>query len=82
MKKRLSLLAAILATGTLASPAIAADHYIRGDIGINWINDVPNGSSRAHMNSGVTGTAAIGSDYGIYRVEGEIGYLDSDIKRI
>ena len=83
MKKRFSLLAAILAAGTLSAPAFAADkHYVRGDIGINWFNDVPNGPSKAVMNNGFTGTAAIGCNYNSYRLEGEAGYLESGIDRV
>jgi len=82
MKKRFSLLAAILAAGTLSTPAMAADHYVSGAIGISWLNDVPALGSKFLMNSGITGTAAVGCDYKGYRFEGEAGYQDSSIKTL
>ncbi|NTU68698.1 MAG: porin family protein [Chlorobiaceae bacterium] len=80
MKKRHSLLAALLAAGTLSAPAFAAGHYVSGNVGINWMNDVTGSGSKAEMKTGTTFNGAVGCNYENYRMEAEAGYQDNYIK--
>jgi len=72
MKKTYSLLIAALAVTCLATPVQAANHY--GSIfgGAVWMND-------SALNTGMTGTAALGCDYGSTRLEAEVGWQNNDI---
>jgi opacity protein-like surface antigen len=84
MKKTLSLVAAFVVAGLWSAPAQAADQYVSAFGGISWMNE-------ANLDSGITGTAAIGCDYGDTRLEAEMGYqsgsletsaYDNDFRRI
>ncbi|WP_242664249.1 outer membrane beta-barrel protein [Chlorobium sp. N1] len=83
MKKNIAILAAGLAfTGFAASPAMAADHYISGNAGISWMNDIddaPNTADNLVMDGGYIVLGALGCDYGDYRLELEGGYQQSDV---
>ncbi|HWQ25548.1 MAG TPA: outer membrane beta-barrel protein [Chlorobaculum sp.] len=82
MKKHFSMLAsALIAAGTFSAPAFAADHYVSGNVGISWINEV-GAVSGPHLetDSGINLLAAIGCDYGNYRLEAEAGYQHNDFK--
>jgi opacity protein-like surface antigen len=87
MKKRFALLAAFLAAGTISAPAFAANHYVSGAVGINWVNDVPNmpaaiQPNTALMNNGLALTGAMGCEYNSYRLEGEVGYMEGSIDKV
>lgn len=70
MKKSLSLLAAFLVAGMFAAPVQAADQYVSAFGGMSWMNELD-------LESGLTGTAAIGCDYGDARLEAEMGYQNN-----
>jgi opacity protein-like surface antigen len=82
MKKRLPMLAAaMIAAGTLSTPAFAADHYVSGNVGISWINEIkPISGPNLQTDDGVNLLGAVGCDYGNYRIETEAGYQHNDIK--
>jgi len=63
MKKKLALLTAGLAlAGFSAAPASAADHYVSGNAGITWMNDVDYAGHKAEMDAGFALFGAIGCD--------------------
>ena len=67
MKKSLFLVGTLLVAGMWSAPVQAADHYVSGFGGVSWINE-------GDTDAGMTGTAAIGCDYGDTRLEAEFGY--------
>lgn len=67
MKKSLTLLAAFVIAGMWSAPVQAADQYVSAFGGMSWINE-------SDIDSGFSGTAAIGCDYGDTRLEAELGY--------
>jgi opacity protein-like surface antigen len=82
MKKHLSMLAsALIAAGTFSAPAFAAEHYVSGNLGISWMNEI-NATVGPNLvtNSGFTALAALGCDYGSSRIEAEAGYQNNDLK--
>jgi len=82
MKKHVSMLAsALIAAGTFSAPAFAAEHYVSGNVGISWINEVGAVSGpNLETDVGLNLLGAIGCDYGTYRLEAEGGYQHNDIK--
>ncbi|NTU96701.1 MAG: porin family protein, partial [Chlorobiaceae bacterium] len=90
MKKTLSLLAVLAVAGVASTPvsAEASTRYVSALAGVTWYNDaeasliltspdVPFLTSpmiALPMDSGFTGVAALGCDYGDFRVEAELGY--------
>lgn len=70
MKKHFLLLGAFLVAGFWATPTQAADQYVSAFGGISWMNE-------GGLDSGFTGTAAMGCDYGDTRLEAEMGYQNS-----
>ncbi|MCF8215349.1 MAG: outer membrane beta-barrel protein [Chlorobium sp.] len=70
MKKTLTLVAAFVVAGLWSAPAQAADQYVSAFGGMSWMNE-------ADLDSGITGTAAIGCDYGDARLEAEMGYQNN-----
>jgi len=75
MKKTLSLIAACAVAGFLSTPAQAADQYMSIAGGVSWMNE-------ADLDSGITGTAAIGCDYGDTRLEAEMGYQNGSAEYV
>lgn len=73
MKKTLSLLAVVAIAGMMSTPAQAADQYMSIAGGVSWMNE-------ADLDSGITGTAAIGCDYGDTRLEAEMGYQNGSLE--
>ena len=90
MKKSLSLLAVLMATGVAATPVQAATQYVSGFGGVSWMQNMKldelyqatsgNTSTNYDLGTGFTATAAIGCDYGSYRFEAEAGYQTNDFK--
>ncbi len=90
MKKTLSLLAVLIATGVAATPVQAANHYVSALAGVSWMqdndvtyaNDWVSNTDRWHntFDSGITGVVAIGCDYGSTRLEAEAGYQRNDFR--
>ncbi|NTU58169.1 MAG: porin family protein [Chlorobiaceae bacterium] len=80
MKKHLSMLAAaLIAAGTFSAPATAAEHYLSGNVGFAWVNDVPTVAAfNLSPDAGVSMLGAIGCDYGSYRLEAEAGYQNNN----
>ncbi|NTW51461.1 MAG: porin family protein [Chlorobiaceae bacterium] len=80
MKKHFSMLAtALIAAGTFSAPALASEHYISSNVGISWINEIPTTSGdNLRTDSGINMVAALGCDYGAYRLEAEAGYQNND----
>jgi opacity protein-like surface antigen len=88
MKKRF-LLTACLVAGLSAAPAMAADHYVSGSIGMSWFNDSdwtiigsPDITDKVSFDSGINLLGAVGCDYGSYRLEAEVGYQQNDFDAI
>ncbi|NQU46086.1 MAG: porin family protein [Chlorobium sp.] len=80
---KLALLTAGLAlAGLSAAPASAADHYVSGNAGITWMNDVDYAGHKAEMEAGFALFGAIGCDYGNTRLEGELGYVQNDVDKV
>ncbi|HWR02328.1 MAG TPA: outer membrane beta-barrel protein, partial [Chlorobaculum sp.] len=80
MKKHFSMLAAaLIAAGTFSAPVFAAEHYISTNVGVSWINEIPTSSwQNLRTDAGTNMTAALGCDYGAYRLEVEAGYQNND----
>ena len=92
MKKSLSLLALIAATGLAAAPAQAANPYVSAMGGISWMNTMHfaeqpynitgSGSyagSDVKLNHSANFLGAVGCKTGNTRVEAEIGYQKHDL---
>ncbi len=93
MKKALSLVMVFLVAVAFSATGYSADKYISGSIGISWMNDsdiedaagiVDAIDAEVEMDygSGISGTGALGCDYGDYRIEGEVGYQSGDVDGI
>ncbi len=92
MKKTLLLLTFLAVAGMSGTPAQAANHYVSALAGVSWMqnsdvsytSDVAVGADVWHNNfdSGVTGVAAIGCDYGTTRLEVEAGYQRNDFREL
>lgn len=86
MKKRVALLVAALAvTGMTAMPVQAADHYISGNAGFSWMNDVhdaPENGYDINPDAGYILTGGIGCDYGNYRLEAELGWMQNAVDEV
>ena len=88
MKKTLSLLAFLAVTGMASTPVQAANHYVSALAGFSWLNDndvtytsdykVGGDKWKNFFDSGFTGVAALGCDYGSTRLEAEAGYQRND----
>ncbi|MEI8033052.1 MAG: outer membrane beta-barrel protein [Chlorobiaceae bacterium] len=80
MKKNASLLAAALAVTLSASPVSAAsNNYVSGNVGISWLNNFRYDSILELPGTGVMLSGAYGATHQNYRIEGELGYQNSDI---
>ncbi|ACF45455.1 MAG: outer membrane beta-barrel protein [Prosthecochloris sp.] len=93
MKKALSLIMVFLVAVAFSATGYSADKYISGNIGMSWMNnsdiedaagiiDILDAEVEMDYGSGLTGTGALGCDYGDYRLEGEVGYQSGDIDGI
>jgi opacity protein-like surface antigen len=86
MKKNLSLLTVVLAAGMFSAPAYAAEHYVSGNLGFNWMNDAKAKDSAGNLlgtdrfKSGWNAVGAIGCKYDMYRYEAEAGFQKNDLK--
>ncbi len=89
MKKTLLLLTFLAVAGMSGTPAQAANHYVSALAGVSWLQDtdinytsenVVSGGPIEHsvFDSGFTGVAAIGCDFGQTRLEAEAGYQQND----
>ncbi len=81
MRKHYVLFAAALVAGLWTVPASAAEQYLSGNVGMTWLNDIPDGSSRFVLDDGTGLLVAVGLDnkHQDYRFEGEVGYQTSGI---
>jgi len=87
MKKCYPLLAVALITGLWSAPASAASHYVSGNVGATWMNDVNDrgyydntfAGPKLNLKSGINALGAVGCDFGQYRMEGELGYQTSGV---
>ncbi len=92
MKKSLLLLTALAVAGMSSTSAQAANHYVSALAGVSWMQDNNVGYSSSYatdpnvwhnnFDSGVTGVAAIGCDYGSTRLEVEGGYQRNDFSEV
>jgi opacity protein-like surface antigen len=89
MKKTLAILAVVAAAGIVAAPAHASQRYVSAAAGISWfqdsdVNAVYQLSTATPdvwaFDSGFTGVAAVGCDYGSTRAELELGYQRNNDK--
>lgn len=79
MKKQLSFLAMLIAAGSFSAPALAVDHYVSANGGVNWMGDVTALGLEAGMDNGYSVIGAVGCDYGSYRLEAEAGFADNNL---
>ena len=95
MKKRTSLFLLLSAGLLSATPALAAEHYISGSIGIPSYQDMNSSFSfydspaanlvrdtKISLNSGILLFGAAGVNYGNVRIEGELGYQTFNFDKI
>jgi opacity protein-like surface antigen len=90
MKKTLSLLVFLAVGGMASAPAQAASHYVSGMAGVSWMQNMdaintyseysPHYDAMYALGSGINLIGAVGCDYGNYRIEGELGYQNNDLK--
>ncbi len=88
MKKTLLLLTCLAVAGIAPTSAEAANHYVSAHAGFSWLQDsdvvytsdnaLGNDGWRNFFDSGITGVAALGCDYGSTRLEAEAGYQRND----
>ena len=71
----------------VSSNAMAGNIYLNGNLGAFWLNDSDLSQSdgtqgKAEYDTGFGITGALGYDFGMFRVEGEVGYRKSDYDKV
>ena len=87
MKNRFALVAICIFFIFNASTVAAEGIYLNGNLGAVWLNDSDlsqsdgtKGSAEYDTGFGITG--ALGYDFGLVRIEGEVGYRKNDYDRV
>lgn len=87
MKKRIALMALCVFWIFGASPAVAGNIYLNGNLGAVWLMDSDlsqsNGTNgKAEYDTGFGIAGALGYDFGMFRVEGEVGYRKNEYDKV
>lgn len=87
MKKKLVVMALSVCCIFYSSFATAGDIYLNGNLGAVWLlnsdlsqSNGTDGTAEYDVGFGITG--AVGYDFGIFRIEGEVGYRANDYDKV